>query len=74
MECITAVTDTGYTSEFEPTEYIPYPNLTGELWGVFRKDFEENCPHYKSTTLYILGSLLSKIRRLGFFRLLCELW
>ena len=39
-------------SEFEPTKYIPYLALPGELWYVFYKDFEENWPHYNGTALY----------------------
>ena len=39
---ITAVTETGDKSEFQPTKYIPYLALTGELWDVFCEDLEEN--------------------------------
>ena len=27
--------------------------LTGELWGVYHEDFEENWPSYNGTALYI---------------------
>ena len=53
MEYITAVAETEYKSEFEPTKYIPYLTLTGELWYVFCKDFEENWLRYNGTTLYV---------------------
>ena len=42
MQYITAVTETEYKSEYQPTKYIPYLALLGELWDVFCKDFEEN--------------------------------
>ena len=57
MEHITAVAETEYKSEFEPTKYTPYLGLIGELWDVhvhvFCKDFEENkyvmAPHCTRT-------------------------
>ena len=52
MEYITAVTEAEYKSEFELTKCIPYLALTGELWGVFCKDFEENWLYYNGITLY----------------------
>ena len=51
MEYITAVAETWYKSEFEPTKYIPYLALTGELWDVLCKDFKENWPRYNGTSL-----------------------
>ena len=30
----------------------PYLTLTGELWGVFCEDIEENWPCYNGTTLF----------------------
>ena len=41
MEYITAVTETQYKSQFEPTKYIPYLALMVKLWDVFCEDFEE---------------------------------
>ena len=35
MDYITAVTEKEYKSEFEPTEYISYLTLMGQLWDVF---------------------------------------
>ena len=49
-----AGTETEYKSDVEPTKYIPYLALMGELWGAFRKDFEENWPRYNGTTLYVV--------------------
>ena len=36
-----------YKFEFESTK------ITGELWGVFCEDFEENRPCYNGTALYV---------------------
>ena len=41
--------------EFEPTKYIPYLALTGELWDVFCEDLGGNWPCYNSTALYCPG-------------------
>ena len=57
MEYNTVVTEAEYKSEFEPTKYIPYLSLTGELWDVFCKDFEGNWPRYNGTALYISTAL-----------------
>ena len=46
---ITAVTEAKYKSEFEPTKYVTYLTLTGELWDVFCENFGENWLHYNST-------------------------
>ena len=40
-----------YKPEFEPTKYIPYLTLTGELWDVFCGNLGENLPCYNGTTL-----------------------
>ena len=53
MEYITAVAEMEYKSEFEPTKYIPYLALTGEVWDVLCRDFEENWLRYNDTALYI---------------------
>ena len=37
---MTAVNEAQYKSYFEPTKYIPYLSLAGELWG----EFYENLP------------------------------
>ena len=34
------------------TKDTTYLALTGELWGVFCKDFGENCPRYNGIALY----------------------
>ena len=52
MEYITAVTEMEYKLEFEPTKYIPYLTLMGELWDVFCKDFEETWSRYNGTALF----------------------
>ena len=36
-------------SNIRLTKDTPYLALTGELWGVFWEDFEENWPRYNST-------------------------
>ena len=46
------VTEAEYKSEFEHTKDTPYFALTGEIWGVFCEDFEENWPRYNGTALY----------------------
>ena len=33
-----------YKSECEPSKDSPYLALTGELWGVFCENFQENWP------------------------------
>ena len=47
------MTEAEYKSEFEHTKDTPYLGLTGELWGVFCKDFGENWLRYNSTGLYL---------------------
>ena len=47
MAYITAVTGAEHKSRFEPTTYIPYLTLTGELWDVFYENLRENLSHYK---------------------------
>ena len=39
-------------SDFRITRDTPYLALTGELWGVFCEDLEENGPGYNGTALY----------------------
>ena len=39
-------------SNIKLTKDTPYLTLTGELWGVFCEDFEENWPCYNDTALY----------------------
>ena len=46
-----------YISESEPTKYIPYLALTGELWDVFYEDLGENWPRYNGTKLYVVPSV-----------------
>ena len=48
----TAGTEVVYKSEFESTKDTPYLALTGELWGVYCEEFEENWPCYNSAALY----------------------
>ena len=40
-------------SDFAFTKDTPYLALTGELWGVFCEDFEENWSRYNGTILYL---------------------
>ena len=47
------MTEAEYESQFEPTKYIPYLTLTGELWDVFCEDLWKNWPHYNGTALYM---------------------
>ena len=43
-----------HNSDFEITKDTTYLALTGELWGVFRKDFRQNKPRrYNGIALYI---------------------
>ena len=49
---ISAVTEAEYESQFEPTKYIPYLALTGELWNVFCEDLGKNWLRYNGTALY----------------------
>ena len=42
-----------HKSDFELTTDTPYLAHTGELWGVFYENFEENSPRYNGTALYI---------------------
>ena len=39
-------------SNFWLTTDTPYLALTGELWGVYYENFEENWPRYNGTVLY----------------------
>ena len=39
---ITEVTKTEHKAELVLTKGTPYITLTGELWGVYREDLEEN--------------------------------
>ena len=39
-------------SNIRLTKDNPYLALTGELWGVFCEDFEENWPRFNGTALY----------------------
>ena len=43
-----------HKSNIRLTKGTPYLALTGELWGVFCEDFEENWPCY-STALYSIS-------------------
>ena len=49
------MTGAEYECKFEPTKDAPYLALTGEVWGVFCDDFEENRLCYNGTTLYVLN-------------------
>ena len=59
MQCMSfyiliAVTEAEYKSWFEPTEYIPFLPLTGELWDVFCEIFLwKSWLRYNGTALYI---------------------
>ena len=46
------MTATECKSDFILTTDTPYLTLTGELWGVYYENFEENGPHYNDTALY----------------------
>ena len=37
----------------EPTKYIPYLTLRGELWDVFCENLGENWPRYNGTARYV---------------------
>ena len=58
---ITALTETEYKSEFEPTKYIPYLALTSELWDVFCEYLAGDKPRHNGTTLYLTNSLIKMI-------------
>ena len=38
-------------SDFKLTTDTPYLALTGDLWGVYYENFEENWPRYNGTAL-----------------------
>ena len=40
-------------TDFKLTTDIPYIGLTGELWGVYHKNFGESWRRYHSTALYV---------------------
>ena len=42
-----------HKSEFVLATNAPYLTLTGELWGVYYKEFGENWPRYNGTALYV---------------------
>ena len=46
------MTTTEHKSDFKLTTDTPYLALTGEVWGVYYENFEENWPHYNGTALY----------------------
>ena len=46
------VTNTDHGPHFKLTIVTPYLTLTGELWGVGCKEFEENTLRYNGTALY----------------------
>ena len=46
-----------YKADIELTKATPYIALTGELYGVCRKDFGENWPHFSDTVLFVLFQL-----------------
>ena len=46
------MTATECKSDFILTTDTPYLTLTGELWGVYYENFEENGPRYNGTALY----------------------
>ena len=48
------MTEADYKSQSEPTKYIPYLTLRGQVWDVFCEDLRENWPCYNSTALYCL--------------------
>ena len=48
----TAITATEYKSYFKLTSDAQYLDLTGELWGIYYEEFEENWPRYNGTALY----------------------
>ena len=43
-----------HKSDFKLTTDIPYLALTGELWGVYYENFEENWLRYNGTALYFI--------------------
>ena len=43
--------------DFKHTIGTTYLTLTGELWGVYCEDFEENWPSYNSSALYYVSFL-----------------
>ena len=46
------MTATECKSDFKLTTDTPYLTLTGELWGVYYENFEENPPRNNCTALY----------------------
>ena len=48
-----------YEPEFEPTNFIPYLTLTGELWDVFSENLGENWLRYNGTQVYNFQTLIS---------------
>ena len=46
------MTEAQHKSDFELTKDTPYLTPTGELWGVYCEDLEENWQRYNGTTLY----------------------
>ena len=48
---IIAGTEAEYQSEAEPSKDTPNLALTGELWGIFRKNSGGNWPGYNRTAL-----------------------
>ena len=49
-------------SNFKLKTATPYLALTGELWGVYYENFEENWPRYNGTVLYCVWLCLVVVR------------
>ena len=57
---ITAVTEGGYKSDFEPIKYIPYLTLMGQLWDVFCEDLGKiDCIKITPHCMFILPDMLT---------------
>ena len=46
-------------SDFKLITDTPYLALTGELWGVYYENYEENWPRYNGTALYLVFVLIT---------------
>ena len=55
------MTATEHKSHFKLTATTPYLALTGEPWGVYYENFEENWPRYNGTRLYLVIASLSQM-------------
>ena len=48
------MTATKHKSDFKLTTATPCLTLTGQLWGAYYENFEENWPHYNGTTFFLI--------------------